>query len=427
MEPEPSWKCSNEELGTAGFGNEVSSAGDVNNDGFDDVIVGGFNNAFVFFGSASGLSTTPAWISSCEQDGAQYGYCVSSAGDVNADGYDDVIVGALTYDSAGELAGKVFLYLGSETGPVATPAWTSSGDDREGALFCKVSSAGDVNNDGFDDVIVGASHQDIVAENEGKAFLYLGSTSGLMNEPAWASSGDEFPHAAFGFSVSTAQDVNGDGFDDVIIGAAYERTYYSGEGKVFLFLGSESGLSETPAWVSRGDKKPGGWLGFSVASAGDVNNDGFADVIFGAPGDIMSYNGWPGKAYMHTGSSYGICDPGAACDDGDACTHDDTCSDGKCSGTAYTCDDDNPCTADTCSGDGTCSHANVDGACDDEDPCTQGETCLNGVCAGGMDHCLKSYGCSCRSINKKPQSAEMAVLLGPVGFLWATLRRRREY
>jgi len=426
LESEPSWKSSNEDHGTAGFGRAVSCAGDVNNDGFDDVIVGASNSAFLFLGSASGLSTIPVWISTCEQDGAQYGYCVASAGDVNDDGYDDVIVGALSYYSADELAGKVFLYLGSETGPSTTPAWTSSGDDQEGALFCKVSSAGDVNNDGFDDVIVGASHQDIAAEGEGKAFLYLGSASGLMIEPAWISSGDDLPYAAFGFSVSTARDVNGDGFSDVIIGAAYERTYYRGEGKVFLYLGSESGLSETPAWVSRGDKRTGAWLGFSVASAGDVNNDGFDDVVFGAPGDVTSYNGWPGKAYLHTGSIYGICGPDTPCDDGDPCTHDDTCSEGNCSGTAYTCDDDNPCTADMCNSDGTCSHTNVEGACDDGEPCTEGDTCQNGVCTGGTDYCVKSDGCFCGLDSGKMQSPGTVVFFVLVGFLAVALRRKQE-
>ena len=112
----------------------VASAGDVNGDGYGDVIVGAFEHdngqtnegrAYVYLGSAAGLGTVPAWTAESDRSGARFGISVATAGDVNADGYSDVIVGAHRY-SQGQLGeGRTFLYLGSATGPAATPAWTA--------------------------------------------------------------------------------------------------------------------------------------------------------------------------------------------------------------------------------------------------------------------------------------------------------------
>jgi hypothetical protein len=262
----------------------------VNGDGYSDVIIGACNyntaninagKAYLYLGSSSGLQPSPSWNSSGDdQAGARFGYSVASAGDVNGDGYSDVIIGACNYNTANTNAGKAYLYLGSSSGLQASPSWTSSGDDQASAYFGhSVACAGDVNGDGYSDVIIGACNYNAT---NGKAYLYLGSSSGLQASPSWTSSGDDHAYANFGWSVASAGDVNGDGYSDVIIGAYQYDTANSNAGKVYLYLGSSSGLKTSPSWTSSGDDQAGARFGHSVAGAGDVNGDGYSDVVIGA-------------------------------------------------------------------------------------------------------------------------------------------------
>src|SRR5206468_1844262 len=120
-------------------------------------------------GSASGLATSPAWTAESNQANAQFGSAVATAGDVNGDGYADVIVGASLFDNGETYEGRAFVYLGSASGLVTSPVWTAE-SDQAGALFgSSVATAGDVNGDGFSDVIVGASSYDNGQTNEGRA------------------------------------------------------------------------------------------------------------------------------------------------------------------------------------------------------------------------------------------------------------------
>jgi hypothetical protein len=109
----------------------------------------------VFLGSASGLSTSAAWTAESDQAGALFGNSVASAGDVNGDGYGDVIVGAFGFDNGQTDEGRAFLYFGSAMGLSTTPAWTAESDQASAAFGVSVASAGDVNGDGYGDVIVG--------------------------------------------------------------------------------------------------------------------------------------------------------------------------------------------------------------------------------------------------------------------------------
>jgi hypothetical protein len=272
------------------FGWSVASAGDVNGDGFSDVIVGAIfydggqadeGRAFLYHGSASGLSTTPNWTAESNQVAAYFGYSVASAGDVNGDRFSDVIVGAANFDNGQSDEGAVFAYHGSAAGLSAIPNRTVESNQDFAYFGRSVALAGDVNGDGYSDIIVGARFFDSGQTDEGAAFVYHGSVAGLSSSPNWLAVGNQ-ANAQFGASVASAGDVNGDGFSDVIVGAANFDNGQSDEGAAFVYHGSAAGLSTTANWTGESNQVIA-YLGYTVASAGDVNGDGFSDVIVGAP------------------------------------------------------------------------------------------------------------------------------------------------
>ena len=268
------------------FGFYVSTAGDVNGDGYSDVIVGApFNNAggtdagraYIYFGG-SAMNNVADLIMTGEAAGDQFGSSVSSAGDVNGDGYSDVIVGAILNDAGGTGAGRAYIYFGgSSMNNVADLIMTGeAGSDQFGV---SVSSAGDVNGDGYSDVIVGANGNDAGGSNAGRAYIYFGGSA--MNNVAdvimtGAAAGDQF-----GISVSSAGDVNGDGYSDVVVGAYRYDNGQNDEGRAFVYHGSAAGLSATPNSTPDDANQAGASFGISVSGAGDVNGDGYSDVIIG--------------------------------------------------------------------------------------------------------------------------------------------------
>jgi hypothetical protein len=260
------------------FGYAVAGAGDVNGDGFADALIGipGRNQARVYTGGPGGLSPTPAWTAF---GSGSFGLAVAGAGDVNGDGYDDVVVGAVN-DSNGQIGeGRAFVYMGSAAGLAALPAWTGEGAQTGARFAYSVGTAGDVNGDGYDDLIVGAAEYDAGETNEGRAYVFLGSAAGLAATPVWSAESDQ-PDTYFGFSVGSAGDVNGDGYDEVLVGATWYAVTSPDDGRAYVFLGSAGGPAALPAWTTTGSHEE---LGFWLDSAGDVNDDGFADVIVGAP------------------------------------------------------------------------------------------------------------------------------------------------
>jgi hypothetical protein len=282
-----SWMAEGD-LGGARFGYSVGTAGDVNGDGYADVIIGAnlYSNpetnegrAFVYNGSEAGLSSTASWTAESDQAGAQFASSVGSAGDINGDGYSDVVVGAPNYDEPQIDEGRVFVYIGSASGPALFNGWVADGGQSNAFLGSSVTAAGDVNGDGYADVIVGADNYDNGQDNEGRAYVYLGSASGISSSPAWTAESDQFG-ALYGFSVGTAGDVNGDGYADVIVGAPGYTTIQISEGRIYVYHGSASGLSPIPAWIYDGVDIEG-QVGISVGTAGDVNGDGLSDVIIG--------------------------------------------------------------------------------------------------------------------------------------------------
>ncbi len=210
---------------------------------------------------------------------------MATAGDVNGDGYSDVVVGADGYSS---LRGKVYLYLGGASGLSVSTAWTALGAATSNHFGACVSTAGDTNGDGYSDLLVGAWGY---SSNRGRVYFYLGGPSGVpvfYSSPQGGSPGDYF-----GYSVASAGDVNGDGYSDVIAGA---YANFSNLGMLYMYFGSPTGIGYWN-WTYMG-ARTAAKLGSSVAGAGDVNGDGYGDVVVGGPG----YNTNTGEAYQFYGS-----------------------------------------------------------------------------------------------------------------------------
>lgn len=310
--------------GTGRFGYSVSAAGDVNADGFDDLImsapfgVGPMNEAlagdtYVFFGSASLPSIITANSANVTVYGAEAqdrsGISVSGAGDVNGDGYDDMVIGANLADAAGNAksgAGESYVIYGGASMPatidlatLGTGGITIYGRGASDQLGLSVSGAGDVNGDGFADVILGAGYAD---STNGESYVIFGGSAlpATIDLAVPASTfitilGEQGGDFA-GYTASSGGDVNGDGFDDLLINAP------GGDGPIwgtrlnagdsYVVFGSAS-LPPTIDLLTLGtagitifgadsgdagiDVNTGGF----ISNAGDVNADGYDDLIFG--------------------------------------------------------------------------------------------------------------------------------------------------
>lgn len=301
----------NEEIklkGSGGFGGAVSGAGDVNGDGYADIMVGAskYSNGqdwegavYVYFGSKGGLKSTPAGSAESNKSYARLGYSVDEAGDVNADGYSDIIAGSPGRSGSLPEQGKVYGWYGSSSGILQGGYdWSAKGSQAHARFGSSVAGAGDVNGDGYSDIIVGAPWYNNSVTDDGLAFLYYGSTSGLADEFSWIASSNQ-DGAAFGSSVS-AGDVNGDGYSDLALGAPYFTDTNDKEGSVTLFLGSDSGPKLIfYDWRATGGLKSNMGFGSAVSACGDVNGDGYADVLGGAPDYDHDEKG---SAFMYFGN-----------------------------------------------------------------------------------------------------------------------------
>ncbi|MBK6505131.1 MAG: FG-GAP repeat protein [Ignavibacteria bacterium] len=264
------------------FGHSVSTAGDVNGDGYSDVIAGApFNDAagnesgraYLFLGGALMNNTADITITGAAA-GDNLGHSVSTAGDINGDGYSDILTGAYGNDETGSSAGRAYVHMGGMDPDNITDA-IFSGAAANDNFGISVSSAGDFNGDGFSDIILGAVNNDAGGSDAGRAYLYLNSLTGTDIE-------DEIYTGAtldyLGYSVSSVGDVNGDGYDDMIIAAIGNN---SDRGIAYIHYGGTV-PDNTPDLILTGIAA-GDQFGWSVSGAGDVNGDGYDDVIVGAP------------------------------------------------------------------------------------------------------------------------------------------------
>ncbi len=273
------------------FGWSVSGAGDVDGDGYDDLIIGApFNSAagsnagraYVYSGQTEALLYTFTG----EAAGDNFGWSVSGAGDVNADGFADIIVGARENDAGGANSGRAYVYSGS----AGTLLYTFTGEAAHNAFGYSVSGAGDIDNDGRSDLIVGAFGYPSGSENTGKVYVYSGQSGGLLHTFTGLAT-DDF----FGYSVSGAGDVNNDAHADVIVGAIGNATGGSFAGQAYVYSGQTGALLHTFTGESTNDE-----FGHSVSGAGDVDLDGYADLIVGSHwNDAGGVDA--GRAYVFSG------------------------------------------------------------------------------------------------------------------------------
>ena len=283
------------------LGSSVAGAGDVNGDGYADVILGapnpsGVGEVYIIYGGSS-LSNLIAVadaeviiVGEAAED--ETGMSVGGAGDFNGDGYADVIVGAPNVDAGLTDRGRAYIIYGDPRFNYSIQASSAqviiTGEGNGNFLGCSVAGAGDVDGDGYPDVIVGAKGVDGGLTDRGRAYIIYGGSSLKGSIPAGgadvvitgAADGDEF-----GLSVAGAGDVDGDGYPDLIVGAEGADDEWTNQGRAYIIYGDsslDSSILASDADVVITGEAEGDELGLSVAGAGDVDGDGYADVIVGA-------------------------------------------------------------------------------------------------------------------------------------------------
>jgi hypothetical protein len=263
------------------FGYAVGTAGDVDGDGFPDLAIAGFRadgekgKVYLYRGGATGIAetATPMAVLAGTDPGGRFGRAMVSAGDVNHDGFADLLIAA---SNANADTGAAYLFYGAADGIAggASPDLTFTAPDGAGGLFGSAVTAADYNGDRLADVAITAR---AVGNGTGRAHVYLGTAAGLPTTPAATLTGPDVD-GYFG-NAATSADVDGDGLADLIV-AAFNTAPLQG-GRVHVYAGTGITTTTNPS-ASLDGLDPYGFFGFSLAAAGDLDGDGYADLAMGA-------------------------------------------------------------------------------------------------------------------------------------------------
>lgn len=284
------------------FGISVAIAKDLNSDGYDDILVGA-NNAnngaglvAVIYGNPWGILYTTTTEINPPANGYVFGVRVAGAGDVNNDTYGDILISDID---------SVFVYHGSILGISNTPATRLGAPNNAAGFGLALAGGGDITGEGIDDIVIGARDDN---SESGAFYIYKGSSNGVLTTPIDYIRSN-VPNEHLGHHVAIAKDINGDGHSDVIVSGAGQDHWAitePSEGTAYVYYGTSTGISHTPASTIVSNKSSSS-LGSAATCAGDVNGDGFSDVLIGAQyySNTQLYEGialvfWGGAALVST-------------------------------------------------------------------------------------------------------------------------------
>jgi hypothetical protein len=257
------------------FGAEVVAAGDVDGDGFGDVLVktyGTEHSASLYFGGPSGLKSTPLTLVR-PTDSRGFVDRIAGLGDVNGDGYADLVASDYADASPTARPGRLYVYFGGPDGPRSGPDQTLYGDATDQWFGNQPAGVGDLNGDGFEDMVVGSAYSD---RPRGHASVFFGGPSGFR-PTADAVVPPPTGSTNFGAPLGAAGDVNGDGLADFVAGAYWSTS----PGGAWVFFGSTDVTRIGRATSLTPTSETG--CGSAVAGAGDLDGDGYAEVVVGCP------------------------------------------------------------------------------------------------------------------------------------------------